>query len=87
MIRSVFWREQNNGYIYQNFLKILYRRRKTALDLSRILTINTLDQEGRPRFIHSGAYEQLLNAFGLAPAQIAVTIRARIGGAREGVGA
>ena len=26
---------------------------------------------GRPRFIHSGTYEELIEAFGLTPAQIA----------------
>jgi transketolase C-terminal domain/subunit len=57
--------EQNNGYLWQNFLKTLYRR---------VLAINTLDRDGRPQFIHSATYEQLVAAFGLAPAQLAETI-------------
>jgi transketolase C-terminal domain/subunit len=66
--------EQNNGYIRQNLLKISYRRRAGG-NLARVITINTLDAQGRPQFIHSGTYEELIAAFGLAPAQIADTIR------------
>jgi transketolase len=69
--------EQNNGFIWQNYLKILFRRRKATdwLGRNRVLTINTLDANGRPQFIHSGNYDELLNAFGLTPTQIADTIR------------
>src|SRR5262249_51227664 len=70
--------EQNNGYIWQNFLKVLYRRRKSAADLSRVEPINTLDSDGRPRFIHSGTYEELNQAFGLTPEQIAARIQNRL---------
>jgi transketolase len=72
--------EQNNGYILQNLLKILYRRRKDSwTGLSRVIAINTLDANGRPRFIHSGTYEELTEAFGLTGAQIAARIRSEIG--------
>jgi transketolase len=69
--------EQNNGYIWQNYLKILFRHRKTTAwsGRNRVLTINTLDAGGKPQFIHSGNYDELLNAFGLTPGQIAGTIR------------
>ena len=69
--------EQNNGYIWQNYLKILFRRRKTTVwsGRNRVLTINTLDAHGKPQFIHSGNYDELLDAFGLAPGQIAGRIR------------
>jgi transketolase N-terminal domain/subunit/transketolase C-terminal domain/subunit len=70
--------EQNNGYIWQNFLKVLWRHRKSAADLSRVEAINTLDPEGRPRFIHSGTYEELIDAFGLTPQQIAARIENRV---------
>ena len=36
-----------------------------------MLAINTLDQNGRPQFIHSGTYEELIEAFGLTGAHIA----------------
>ncbi len=73
--------EQNNGYILQNYLKLLYRRRrKDWSSTGNILAINTLGADGRPQFIHSGTYEELVRAFGLSPAQIAAAIRERVSG-------
>jgi transketolase len=71
--------EQNNGFILQNLLKILYRRGPQANGgVGNVLSINTLDADGRPQFIHSGTYEELIDAFGLAPAQIAAAIVNRV---------
>ena len=75
--RLVCLAEQNNGFILQNLLKVLYRR-GLAVSTNRILAINTLDASGKPQFIHSGTYEELTDAFGLTPAQIAGAISARI---------
>jgi transketolase C-terminal domain/subunit len=69
--------EQNNGYIWQNLVKLLFQRRP-SLDTGRLIPINTLGRDARPCFIHSGTYEELLEAFGLAPAQLAGTIRRRV---------
>lgn len=76
--KLLIFAEQNNGYIWQNFLKVLYRHRKASADLARVATINTLDSEGRSRFIHSGTYEELVDAFGLTAAQIAEFIEKRV---------
>ena len=76
--KLLIFAEQNNGYIWQNFLKILYRHRQASADLARVATINTLDEDGRPRFIHSGTLEELEEAFGLTPAQIAAFIEKRV---------
>jgi transketolase len=72
----IYIAEQNNGYIWQNFLKVLYRHRNDldSTQLGQVHAINTLNAEGQPQFIHSGTYEQLLAAFHLAPAQLAETI-------------
>jgi transketolase len=72
--------EQNNGYILQNLLKVVYLRCPDVATsaLERILAINTLDAGGRPRFIHSGTYEELIEAFGLEPAQIADAVVQRL---------
>ena len=68
--------EQNNGYIWQNLLKVLYRNREKvkADGWNRIITINTLRSDGQPQFIHSGTYEELIAAFHLTPDAIARTI-------------
>jgi transketolase len=69
--------EQNNGYLLQNFLRILYRHRKQC-DWNRVMSINTLNGDGKPQFIHSGTYEELLEAFRLSPPHLVHSIRERI---------
>jgi transketolase len=64
--------EQNNGYILQNLLKLRHRRGQG--DGSPVLAINTLDRDGRPQFIHSGTYEELIEAFGLTASHIAAAV-------------
>jgi transketolase len=66
--------EQNNGYILQNLLKVQHRRGRGGEARPRILAINTLDSDGRPRFIHSGTYEELIEAFALTPVHIAKAV-------------
>lgn len=61
--------EQNNGWIWRNYRQAVFAARN-QIDTSRAFAINTLDAQGRPRFIHSGTYEELLEAFGLSPVQI-----------------
>ncbi len=68
--------EQNNGYIWQNFLKLLYRT-NTSCDWNRIMAVNTLDADGKPQFIHSGTYDELLEAFHLSPPLLAAKISDR----------
>jgi transketolase len=63
--------EQNNGFLWQSFVKAAARRGQPFGNMDRVRTVNTLDGEGRPFFIHSGTYEQLLDAFQLSPGQIA----------------
>jgi transketolase len=75
--KLVCFAEQNNGYLWQNFLKILYRRR-VPCQWNRVLAVNTLDADGRPHFIHSGTYEELLEAFGLSAAQLVRAISQQV---------
>lgn len=75
--KLVVFAEQNNGYLWQNFLKALYRQKQktTAEALKRVLSISTLDHEGKPQFIHSATYEQLTAAFALTPEAIADAVQ------------
>lgn len=67
--------EQNNGYIWSELRKLLFKSGLT-IDTTRLIAINALDEQGRPKFIHSATYSQLLHQFGLAPEQMAATIKA-----------
>jgi transketolase len=83
--KPLIFAEQNNGYLWQNFLKVLYRNRATTgLEaFGRVQTINTLNAEGKPQFIHSATYEELLPAFGLTPSAIADAVRSAVAAAQK----
>ena len=83
--KPMLFAEQNNGYLWQNFLKVLYRNRASIHSgtFDQVATINTLNAEGKPQFIHSATYEELLPAFGLTPSAIADTIRGAVAAARK----
>ena len=70
--------EQNNGFIWPEFQKTLFKQEK-AFDISRLLPINCLDADGRPQFIHSATYEELLHKFSLAPSQLVGKIKEKCG--------
>jgi transketolase len=73
--KVVCFAEQNNGFIWQNFLRTLGRNKGARMDgLQRVVSVNTLGADGRPRFIHSGTYEELLAAFRLTPSALAETV-------------
>ena len=76
--KPLIFAEQNNGYLWQNFLKVLHRNRE-SIDLGslqQVSSINTLSADGRPQFIHSATYEELLAAFGLSPSALASAVEA-----------
>ena len=82
--KLIIFAEQNNGFVWQNFLKLLYRNRlKTKSSLERVLTINTLTAAGKPQFIHSATYEELVEVYRLTPAHIARTIHDAVASAAD----
>ena len=66
--------EQNNGRIWAAYQQVLFNAGQPIAP-TRLTPINTLDPHGNPQFIHSATYLQLIRRFGLAPAQLAETIR------------
>jgi transketolase len=71
--------EQNNGYIWPEYRKALCKLRE-PIDTTRLVPINALDKNGRPQFIHSATYQQLVDHFGLSSGRLAETIRQKING-------
>ncbi|MGI4758402.1 MAG: transketolase C-terminal domain-containing protein [Janthinobacterium lividum] len=70
--KTLVFAEQNNGYLWLNFGKVLYRHRdRITGEPGPVLTINTLDKDGKPQFIHSATYEELTEVFGLSAAALA----------------
>jgi transketolase len=66
--------EQNNGFIWSHFQRILFRSHKN-INPGKLIAINTLGKDGSPQFIHSATYSELLDQFGLAPHQLAERIK------------
>jgi transketolase N-terminal domain/subunit/transketolase C-terminal domain/subunit len=69
--KPVLIAEQNNGFLWQNLLKVLYKRRGEHARTGRIAAVNTLDSDMRPQFIHSATYEELVDAFDLSGPKLA----------------
>jgi transketolase C-terminal domain/subunit len=69
--KPLFIAEQNNGFVWQSFLKVLYRRGERGADPAKVIAMNTLDSAGSAQFIHSGTYEELVHEFGLSGESIA----------------
>jgi transketolase len=69
--KLIVFAEQNNGFLWQNAIRTAARHGQA---LGRILTANALTADMKPRFIHSGTYEELLDAFDLSPAKLSERI-------------
>ncbi len=71
--KKVIVAEQNNGYIWRNMQKSLFS--KKSISTENFTAVNTLRETGEVRFVHSATYEQLLEKYGLSPAQLADLIK------------
>ncbi len=72
--KRLFIAEQNNGFIWSHCQRVLFRERKN-IDSGRMVAINTLTPNGKPQFIHSATYGELLDQFGLSPRRLADGIK------------
>jgi len=61
-------------------LKVMYRHRASIgqIALDHVMAVNAL-RDGRPWFIHSATYEELVEAYGLTPQSLADAICNRLG--------
>ena len=69
--KLIVFAEQNNGYLWQNAARTAATH---GTHFERILSVNALKPDGKAQYIHSGTYEQLLEAFSLSPARLAAMI-------------
>ena len=78
--RLLVFAEQNDGYLLDQLLKVIYRHRASLgqIGLDHVMAVNTL-RDGRPWFIHSATYEELVEAYGLTPQSLADAICNRLG--------
>lgn len=79
--KLIVFAEQNNGYIWLNYLRTVARHR--AAGGGPVMTVNTLGPDGRPQFIHSATYEELIEVYGLSPAKLAAGIQQKLEEGRQ----
>ena len=68
--------EQNNGYIASSLYEYLGSTGKAST--ASVVALNALAADGSAQFIHSGTYEELVDAFGLSAEKLAATIRTMV---------
>ena len=61
--KPVFIAEQNNGYLWTNFIQVLFEKEKT-IDTKHLISINTSSGKGA-HYIHSGTYAELTDHYNL----------------------
>ena len=70
--KPVFIAEQNNGYIWSHFRKILFEK-EANIDTKKLFAINTANKNGL-HYIHSGTYAELAAHYGLDAAHLSASI-------------
>ncbi|MEO8887129.1 MAG: transketolase C-terminal domain-containing protein, partial [Mucilaginibacter sp.] len=70
--KPVFIAEQNNGYLWSHFRKVLFER-EASINTKNLVAINTTTQGGL-HYIHSGTYAELAAHYGLDAAHLNATI-------------
>jgi len=68
----VFIAEQNNGYLWNNFQRVLFSSEK-QIKTKHLIPINAATSHGR-HYIHSGTYQELASAYGLDADSLTKTI-------------
>ena len=70
--KPVFIAEQNNGYLWTNFRKVLFEN-EASINTKQIIPINTTSRGGL-HYIHSGTYTELVAHYGLNGQQLSENI-------------
>lgn len=70
--KTIFIAEQNNGFLWANFQKVLFSRLNT-INREKLIPLNTSHREGL-HYIHSGTYSELVKHYGLDAESLSVEI-------------
>ncbi len=61
--KPVFIVEQNNGYLWINFQKVLFKK-EPSINTQKLFPVNLTSSEGL-HYVHSGTYSELVSHYGL----------------------
>jgi transketolase C-terminal domain/subunit len=70
--KPVFIAEQNNGFLWTNFRKVLFEQ-EANINTQKIIPLNTTSN-GELHYIHSGTYTELVAYYGLDAARLSEKI-------------
>ena len=70
--KPVFIAEQNNGYLWHHFRKVLFEQ-ESSINTQHLIAINTTTKGGL-HYIHSGTYTELAAHYNLNAAALSQTI-------------
>ncbi len=70
--KPVFIMEQNNGYLWSHFRRVLFAQ-ETSINTKNLISLNTTTKGGL-HYIHSGTYTELAAHYGLDAAHLSETI-------------
>ncbi|MEI9945314.1 MAG: transketolase C-terminal domain-containing protein [Chitinophagaceae bacterium] len=70
--KPVFIAEQNNGYLWSHFRKVLFEK-ETTINTQKLIPINTTTKDGM-HYIHSGTYTELAAHYDLDAAHLSERI-------------
>ena len=74
---TIFFAEQNDAFLYKRYLEGT-QRQGICINPERTFSVSTLDEYGKKRFLHSGTYQQLINALGLDGESLAAYILSKL---------
>ena len=66
--KTIFIAEQNNGYLWSHFRKVLFKK-ETDINTQKLIPINTTTKDGL-HYIHSGTYSELAAHYNLDAAHL-----------------
>jgi len=70
--KTIFIAEQNNGYLWSHFRRVLFAK-ETSINTQKLIPINTTTKGGL-HYIHSGTYAELAAHYGLDGAHLSESI-------------
>ena len=70
--KPIFIAEQNNGYLWSNFRKVLFKK-EPFIDTQNLVPVNLTNSED-VHYVHSGTYSELVSHYGLNATELSKNI-------------
>jgi transketolase len=75
---KIVFAEQNNAWLFNTFLRAMYDEH-SSVDVNKVLSLSTLEEDGSKRFLHSGTLPQFYDYLKLDGLHIAERVESKFG--------